>query len=401
MEKKTDFGYVCMILSNGLELPVRLYDGEKQILYRSNVVLPKDPLLACEKEVFAVQGHIGFFSAKHEYYYAVAKCGEKRIVVGPTRQTDVKEWELKEFAFELGVPRAEADDFVRGMKSLSRLSIKSLLQTLLLVNHFVNEGEKLSITDVFIHAGTQEKIADTLAKEEGGYVPDEGKTASYRMMALERQMMDAIKRGDVEDLHRLFSELPLIRGGIVSSSEIGQSRNLLVVSATLSSRAAIDGGMDAEEAMAISDRYIRQSELLSTAEAVDNLSYRMIIDYAERVSKLLSAGRSNLAAEVSAYIRQHLSEAITVEDLAKYLHRGRSRLSTVFKQETGENLSDFILKQKTEEGKKRLLYTDKPIADVAAYLGFSSQSHFTRTFKKYTGETPNEYRTNGKRRKSE
>ena len=159
--------------------------------------------------------------------------------------------------------------------------------------------------------------------------------------------------------------------------------------------------MDAEEAMAISDRYIRQSELLSTAEAVDNLSYRMIIDYAERVSKLLSAGRSNLAAEVSAYIRQHLSEAITVEDLAKYLHRGRSRLSTVFKQETGENLSDFILKQKTEEGKKRLLYTDKPIADVAAYLGFSSQSHFTRTFKKYTGETPNEYRTNGKRRKSE
>lgn len=392
MNMKTDWEYVCMLLNNGLELPVRLFDKEKRILYRSNVVLPKDPLSAYEKEVFAVRGHIGFFSTKHEYYYAVASFGEKRIVVGPTRQTDVKEWELKEIAFEVGVPRADADDFVRGMRSLSRLSIKSVLQMLLLVNHFVNEGEKLSLPDVFINEGTQKEIAETLTEHEADYVPEEGKTSSYRMLIIERRMMEAVMTGDLDDLHALFSELPLIRGGVIASSEVGQSRNLLIVSATLSARAAINGGMDPEEAMGISDRYIRHSELLPTAEEVDNLSYRMIIDFAERISKTVGKIRSVLVAEVSAYVRQHISEAITVEELARHLHRGRCRLSTVFKREMGENLSEYILKQKTEEGKKRLAYTDKSIADIAAYLGFSSQSHFTRVFKKYTGLTPNAYR---------
>lgn len=55
-------------------------------------------------------------------------------------------------------------------------------------------------------------------------------------------------------------------------------------------------------------------------------------------------------------------------------------------------LTDFILKEKTEEAKRLLRYTDKPITSISAYLGFSSQSHFSRTFKKYTGSLPNEYR---------
>ena len=74
------------------------------------------------------------------------------------------------------------------------------------------------------------------------------------------------------------------------------------------------------------------------------------------------------------------------------LFLSRSRLSVKFKQETGQNLIDFILKEKTDEAKRLLRYTDKPAAAISAYLGFSSQSHFSRVFKKYAGCQPNEYR---------
>ncbi|MGM9597252.1 MAG: helix-turn-helix domain-containing protein [Eubacteriales bacterium] len=51
-----------------------------------------------------------------------------------------------------------------------------------------------------------------------------------------------------------------------------------------------------------------------------------------------------------------------------------------------------MLKEKTEEAKRLLRYTDKTSVAISAYLGFSSQSHFSKVFKKYTGKTPNEYR---------
>ena len=58
----------------------------------------------------------------------------------------------------------------------------------------------------------------------------------------------------------------------------------------------------------------------------------------------------------------------------------------------GETLTDFILKEKTEEAKRLLRYTDKTATMIGSYLGFSSQSHFSRVFWKYTGQTPAEYR---------
>lgn len=70
----------------------------------------------------------------------------------------------------------------------------------------------------------------------------------------------------------------------------------------------------------------------------------------------------------------------------------RPYLASKFKAETGETLTDFILKEKTEEAKRLLRYTDKTATMIGAYLGFSSQSHFSRVFKKYTGLTPAEYR---------
>ena len=61
-------------------------------------------------------------------------------------------------------------------------------------------------------------------------------------------------------------------------------------------------------------------------------------------------------------------------------------------EETGESLTDFILKEKTEEAKRLLRYSDKSLTAISNYLGFSSQSHFSRVFKKYTQRTPGEYR---------
>jgi len=45
-----------------------------------------------------------------------------------------------------------------------------------------------------------------------------------------------------------------------------------------------------------------------------------------------------------------------------------------------------------EKSKKTICYTDKSSAAIGTYLGYSSQGHFSRVFRQYTGRTPSEYR---------
>ena len=118
-------------------------------------------------------------------------------------------------------------------------------------------------------------------------------------------------------------------------------------------------------------------ELLTTLENITNLQYRMISDYTERVQRLQKGScTSKLMIDVVNYILHHISELITVEKMAEALFMSRPYLSRKFKEETGESLTDFILYEKTEETKRLLRYSDKPITAISSYLGFSSPSHF-------------------------
>ena len=55
-------------------------------------------------------------------------------------------------------------------------------------------------------------------------------------------------------------------------------------------------------------------------------------------------------------------------------------------------VSNYILKMKINESKNLLKYSDKSIASISVYLGFSSQSHFNNTFKSFMKMTPLAYR---------
>lgn len=391
MYPEIDFDYICMVLSNISGLPVRMYSRENLAVFYSNVSLSVDPITPYLTKVYSATERVGFFSTRHEYYYGVLNFGADKIVIGPSRLVPPEENELREIAFEIGVTKQNVDAFLRAMKSLPRLPASGIIQILFLVNHFIS-GEKLSLTDLYVSDDAQEKLVESMHKEVAQ--SDEIEDSPHGTMDIENLMMGCVSRGDVEGLKKLFSSMPAIKSGVIAKNEVRQSKNTLIVAATLVSRAAAQGGMDLNEAMTLSDKYIQKCELANKIEDVMSLNYRMVMDYAERVAKLRSCchNGSALAMQVTNYVKKHLSEPVSVEALAEHLHRSRSRLSTVFKQETGENLSDFILNQKIEESMNLLRYSDRPIADIAYYLGFSSQSHFTRTFKKYAGVTPNEFR---------
>ena len=70
----------------------------------------------------------------------------------------------------------------------------------------------------------------------------------------------------------------------------------------------------------------------------------------------------------------------------------RNSLSGNFKRETGEGLSNYIMKRKLERAKYIMTTTGYSFAEISSLLAFSSQSHFQRAFKQYEKITPKEFR---------
>ena len=101
------------------------------------------------------------------------------------------------------------------------------------------------------------------------------------------------------------------------------------------------------------------------------------------------------------YVFTHLHSKLTVQEVADALHVHPGYLSNVFSKQEGQALYQFILTQKMEQVKNLLTYSDFSFGEIANYLGFASQSHLGTQFKKLTGMTLKEYRTEHRYHKAE
>ena len=387
--------YLCTTIGNLSGVPVRIFEGESLIFYYSQAYLPRDPMTVYRDRIFAVKAHVGYITTPHFHYYGIVNSGQTKIVIGPTRQITETDQELRELAFRSDVAADDMEDFVAGMKSIVRMPFESILQMLCTMNHVLN-GETLSLKDITIYDTEQEKLLARQnarqAEEKLSVRVDEAQSL-HNTYDLEQLVMRIVRKGDTAALKEWIAHAPAVRGGVLAAEQLRQRKNTFIVIATLVSRAAIRGGMDVDDAFSHSDSYIQRCELLSSPAEIMNLQYRMILDYTERVERLhLGKHPTKLTVDVANYIQHHMSEPITAEKIAEELFLSRPYLSRKFKEETGENLTDFILKEKTEEAKRLLRYSDKPLTAISSYLGFSSASHFSRVFKAYVGSTPSEYR---------
>ena len=96
--------------------------------------------------------------------------------------------------------------------------------------------------------------------------------------------------------------------------------------------------------------------------------------------------------ETERYIRSHLAEPLTLEQLAARAQFSPSYFHTIFTAFFGKTPHEFVLHCRIEEAKAALRVDRCSMIELSADCGFSSQSHFCAQFKKATGQTPLQYR---------
>lgn len=128
--------------------------------------------------------------------------------------------------------------------------------------------------------------------------------------------------------------------------------------------------------------------------------------YAESVgqtilARLLMAGRAGPEVnplskwrllKVQRFIEAHISERITLADLAAASGLSRMHFAAQFRTATGYRPHDYLLLHRIECAKMVMAQEAMPLVEVALSFGFQTQPHFTTVFKRMTGETPARWR---------
>lgn len=133
----------------------------------------------------------------------------------------------------------------------------------------------------------------------------------------------------------------------------------------------------------------------------DYHSWREALEFlkgaAEVLFSLRQSGEQKRAAgaidKMCLYIEHNISEDLSLVRLADEFHFNPSYLSRLFKQERGVNLSEYIDELRIRKAKELLRKDELKVAEVGWLIGYEMPQSFTRFFKKWTGLTPQEYRT--------
>jgi AraC family transcriptional regulator len=96
------------------------------------------------------------------------------------------------------------------------------------------------------------------------------------------------------------------------------------------------------------------------------------------------------------YLEAHLTQDISLEEMAKLVGLSQSQFARSFKISTGMPPYKWFLDARIKRAQELLLHGKESIAFIAIQTGFADQSHFTKTFRHATGATPKDWQRSRK-----
>lgn len=95
---------------------------------------------------------------------------------------------------------------------------------------------------------------------------------------------------------------------------------------------------------------------------------------------------------VNAYIEEHISQTISLDELAQLVRLSTSYFSAAFKVSYGTSPHNHVISRRVEHAKYLMLHSHAPLCEIALDCGLSDQAHLSRIFRRMTGTTPSAWR---------
>lgn len=92
------------------------------------------------------------------------------------------------------------------------------------------------------------------------------------------------------------------------------------------------------------------------------------------------------------YMEEHLSENLDLDRVAQAMHYSKYHLHRMFVNEVSLTIHDYVQRRKLTEAARLLVFSEKPVMEIALTAGYESQQAFTAIFKEMYKKTPGQYR---------
>jgi AraC-like DNA-binding protein len=210
---------------------------------------------------------------------------------------------------------------------------------------------------------------------------------------LEKQLVQAVTQADqIRALEILQKINQSGQKAILASNPLRSAKNSIICTCVLLTRAAISAGVSGESAFTLSDQVINRIEEFKDVSSVLNYEPTLVSKYIMLIKLLRQKVHPPAVVLTQSYIDAHLTDPITLKELAQFAKVNQSYLSRTFHREIGTTLKNYILERKIRASVYYVRFTNQPIAQIAFHFNFSDQSHYIAVFKRIMGITPGVFR---------
>lgn len=210
--------------------------------------------------------------------------------------------------------------------------------------------------------------------------------------AYENQLMEAVSKGQIHKADLLLTNFTSFSFENRLADPIRNIKNYCIIMNTLLRKAAESGGVHPLHLDMNSSAYAARIEQIHSLETVPLLMSDMFRDYCQLVRKHSSKNYSPPVQKALLYIEANLTENLNLRMLAETLNVSPSYLSSLFRKETGQTLTEHINQRRIRHAMHLLKTTRLQVQTVAQHCGIMDVQYFSKVFKRIAGTTPKQYR---------
>lgn len=119
----------------------------------------------------------------------------------------------------------------------------------------------------------------------------------------------------------------------------------------------------------------------------------VVVDALPQADSSGSVSKGNQTVlQVIEYLDQHYNQKLSLQDMAMKFYISPFYLERKFKEHTGFTFNQYVINRRIGEAEKLLVFGNMDMQQIAGHCGFSSAQYFYASFKKYTGNTPKQFR---------
>lgn len=213
-----------------------------------------------------------------------------------------------------------------------------------------------------------------------------------RRYAYENELMRAVSMGLTHKAEMLLASFSNFAFERRLADPVRNLKNYAIIMNTLLRKAAEQGGVHPLYLDNLSSEYAGKIEQITSAVTGYGLMTEMYRGYCRLVRRHATKNYSPPVRKAIAHIDSDLNGELGLKSLAELQGINASYLSTLFKKETGQTVTDYVNQRRMHLAVQLLGGTRLQIQTVAQHCGIPDVNYFTKVFKKYVGKTPGQFR---------